>query len=120
MSFSINQVTLTGYAANDAEFINKNDHQIANFTIAVDSSYKKDGKWVNGVEYLRIRVFGKLAEHVSKSVTKGARIELTGMLRNKLFTTKDGQTASDMHVEINRKGSISIFPKKDDSKEETA
>ena len=117
MSFSINQVSLTGYAANTAEFINKNEHQIANFTLAVDSSYKKDGKWVNSVEYIRIRAFGKLAEHISEALKKGSRVELTGSLRNKLFETKDGKTASDMYVEVGRQGSINIFPKKEKTEE---
>ena len=115
MSRSLNKVILSGCAANDAEFINRKGRKIVNFPLAVDCSYKQNGKWVDAVEYIRIRAYGALAEYLAEAVKTGARIELAGTLRNKLFTTKSNQTAGDMHVELNSKADITVFTRREEA-----
>lgn len=58
---------------------------IANFTIAVDRSVKKEGK---GALFLPVTFFGSQAENISKYFRKGRAIIVTGRLENDEYTDK--------------------------------
>lgn len=64
---------------------------IANFSLAVNHMKKKDGK--EDVSFLQCKAFGKLAENLSKYMTKGKQVSITGFLKQERWE-KDGQKQS--------------------------
>jgi single-strand DNA-binding protein len=64
---------------------------VANFSIAVDESFKnKDGQKVEKTEWVRIVVWGKQAEFVGKYLSKGRLVYIEGKLETRKYE-KDGQ-----------------------------
>lgn len=62
---------------------------VANFSIAVDRKYKKDGEPT--ADFFNCVSFGKQAEFVEKYLKKGTKVVITGRLQNDSYTNKDGQ-----------------------------
>lgn len=66
---------------------------IANFSIACTESWKdkQTGKRKEMTEWVRISVFGKLAEICGQFLKKGSQVYIEGSLRTRKWTDKDGQ-----------------------------
>lgn len=65
-----------------------NHTAVANFRIAVDRRFKRDGD--PNADFFRITAIGKTAEFVDKYLRKGTKIVLEGEIRNNNYTGKDG------------------------------
>lgn len=65
---------------------------IANFSIACSESWKDKatGEKKETTEWVRISVFGKLAEICSQYLHKGSQVYIEGSLRTRKWTDKDG------------------------------
>lgn len=66
----------------------KDNKALANFTIAVERQYKRDGEQT--ADFFNVTCFDKKAEFVEKCLNKGTKIILTGRLENNDYTNKDG------------------------------
>ena len=66
---------------------------IANFSIACTESWKdkQTGEKKEMTEWVRITVFGKLAEICGQYLKKGSQVYIEGSLRTRKWTDKDGQ-----------------------------
>lgn len=66
---------------------------VANFSIACTESCKdkQTGEKKEMTEWVRISVFGKLAEICGQYLKKGAQVYIEGSLRTRKWTDKDGQ-----------------------------
>jgi len=66
---------------------------IANFSIACSESWKDKatGEKKEQTEWVRISVFGKLAEICGEYLKKGSQVYIEGSLRTRKWTDKDGQ-----------------------------
>ncbi len=66
---------------------------ICNFSIACTESWKdkQTGERKEMTEWVRISVFGKLAEICSQYLKKGSQVYVEGSLRTRKWTDKDGQ-----------------------------
>lgn len=66
---------------------------ICNFSIACTESWKdkQSGERKEMTEWVRISVFGKLAEICSQYLKKGSQVYVEGSLRTRKWTDKDGQ-----------------------------
>jgi len=62
---------------------------IAKFTLAVNKKFKKEGQ--PDADFLRMIVFGKNAENISKWFGKGSEIELTTHVQTGSYDDKDGK-----------------------------
>src|SRR6202521_4110646 len=82
-----NKVTLIGFLGNDAEVRTNNDRSFTTLSLATKSSYKKDGKYISHTEWHRCVIFCKLSEF-SKTLTKGAHIQVEGELRSREYDSK--------------------------------
>lgn len=72
---------------------------VANFTLAVNESWKdKDGQKQERCEFMRIVVWGKLAELCAQYLAKGRRVYLEGRLQTKQYE-KDGQTHHSTEIQ---------------------
>lgn len=85
----MNKVTMTGRPAVEPEVrYTTNNDAVANFRVAVERRYKKEGQ--PDADFFKATAFGKTAEFIEKYVRKGQKIAFTGRLQNDEFTTRDG------------------------------
>ena len=63
---------------------------IANFTLAVDRKFKKDGEPT--ADFISCKCFGRSAENLEKYGLKGTKIAVTGRWQSGSYKNKDGNT----------------------------
>ncbi|MFS0140269.1 single-stranded DNA-binding protein [Corynebacterium striatum] len=83
-----------------------NGRSFATFKIA-STSQKKDqqGNWVDeGTLFVRVTVFGLLAENATESLNKGTRVIASGELRNRNWEDKDGNKRDSFEMIANTVG----------------
>jgi single-strand DNA-binding protein len=96
-------ITIAGTLVADPElrFTSTGD-PVANFTVAAnDRRYNKDtGEWVDkGATFLRCSLWRQAAENVATSLTKGTRVLVTGVLRQRKWETSEGETRYSFEVD---------------------
>jgi single-strand DNA-binding protein len=103
---SDNQVTLTGNLTDDPELrFTPNGVAVANFRLAVDQRVWDTDGWKDGEpSYFRVSVWRDQAEHVSRSLHKGARCVVVGRLRSHSWETPEGQRRSAVEVHAEEVG----------------
>jgi len=76
----LNKVAVTGRLGRDAVVRQtKNGHVVANFSVAVDESYKDLlGEWHKKTAWHRVQVWEELAETVGADLQKGVRVYVEG------------------------------------------
>jgi len=62
---------------------------VANFTLAVDRRFKKDGEQT--ADFIQCVAFGKLGEHVEKYYRKGIKVAITGHIQTGSYVNKEGR-----------------------------
>ena len=103
---SDNQVTLTGNLTDDPELrFTPGGVAVANFRLAVDQRVWDSDGWKDGEpSYFRVSVWRDQAEHVSRSLHKGARCVVVGRLRSHSWETPEGQRRSAVEVSAEEVG----------------
>ena len=103
---SDNQVTLTGNLTDDPELrFTPNGVAVANFRLAVDQRIWDTDGWKDGESsYFRVNVWRDQAEHVSRSLHKGARCVVVGRLKSRSWETPEGQRRSAVEVDAEEVG----------------
>jgi single-strand DNA-binding protein len=103
---SDNQVTLTGNLTDDPELrFTPNGVAVANFRLAVDQRVWDSDGWKDGESsYFRVSVWRDQAEHVSRSLHKGARCVVVGRLKSRSWETPEGQRRSAVEVDAEEVG----------------
>lgn len=106
----MNNVCMSGRLAVVPEIkITKSGKEVVNATIAVNRNLKDaNGKRI--VDYFDFTVWGKTAEYLAKFADKGARIEISGALRQQKYTNVAGQIVYSVYVEV---GSLEIIDYKE-------
>lgn len=96
-----NHVTLVGNATRDPElrFI-PSGAAVANFGLAVNRRWKNQqtDEWEEEVAFFDITCWRDLAENVSESITKGARVMVTGRLTTRSWETDIGEKRTKVEV----------------------
>ena len=98
----MNKVILLGRLAKDVEVKYTQAAEplaVANFSIAVDRSYKKDGEVT--ADFFNCVCFGKRGENIGQYFHKGNKIAIVGRLQNRTWTDNNRQKryATDVVVE---------------------
>jgi single-strand DNA-binding protein len=103
---SDNQVTLSGNLTDDPELrFTPNGVAVANFRLAVDQRVWDTDGWKDGESsYFRVSVWRDQAEHVSRSLHKGARCVVVGRLKSRSWETPEGQRRSAVEVDAEEVG----------------
>jgi single-strand DNA-binding protein len=103
---SDNQVTLTGNLTDDPELrFTPNGVAVANFRLAVDQRVWDADGWKDGESsYFRVNVWRDQAEHISRSLHKGARCVVVGRLKSRSWETPEGQRRSAVEVDAEEVG----------------
>ena len=89
---SLNKVMLIGHLAADPELRQtKKGTPVANFSLATNRDWQTDSDEAKkATDFHRIVAWRKLAEIVSKYLTKGMAIYVEGRLTNRSYEDKDG------------------------------
>jgi single-strand DNA-binding protein len=106
LEVSDNQVTLSGNLTDDPELrFTPNGVAVANFRLAVDQRIWDTDGWKDGESsFFRVSVWRDQAEHVSRSLHKGARCVVVGRLRSRSWETPEGQRRSAVEVDAEEVG----------------
>jgi single-strand DNA-binding protein len=88
------EVTLVGILVTNPELhLAPTGTAVTTFTVAAnDGRYHPDtGQWADqGTTFLRCSIGHRAAENVAESLTQGTRVLVTGVLRQREWTTTDG------------------------------
>jgi len=103
---SDNQVTLSGNLTDDPELrFTPNGVAVANFRLAVDQRVWDVDGWKDGESsYFRVSVWRDQAEHVSRSLHRGARCVVVGRLKSRSWETPEGQRRAAVEVDAEEVG----------------
>lgn len=89
---NLNRVIINGNLTTDCKLERgKSGTAYGGFCIAVNSSEKKDGEWVDAVSYFEVKAFGKLFESQHPYLNKGANVTVEGKLKQENWQTKEGE-----------------------------
>jgi len=96
-----NKVTLIGFLGNDAEVRSNDNRSFTTFSLATQSSYKKDGKYLSHTEWHRCVVFGKKLAEFAGTLKKGAHLQVEGELRSRKYdSTKTGSEQTIWEIRV--------------------
>ena len=88
---ALNKVQLIGNLGRDPETRHTSGDPVCNFSVAVTESWKdKNGDKQESTEWVRVVIWGKLAEIADKYLKKGSSVYLEGKLKTRKFE-RDGK-----------------------------
>lgn len=99
----MNKVILMGRLTRDPEIRyanNENNTCIANYTLAVDRRFKRQGE-EQTADFIRCVAMGKSGEFAEKYLHQGTKIAVEGRIQTGSYTNKEGQKVytTDVFVE---------------------
>jgi single-strand DNA-binding protein len=80
---------------------------VANFTVASTPRQfdRQTNEWKDGEAlFLRCNIWRQAAENVAESLTRGARVVVTGRLKQRSFETKEGEKRTVVELEVDEIG----------------
>jgi single-strand DNA-binding protein len=80
---------------------------VANFTVASTprSFDKVKGEWVDGQAlFMRCNIWRQAAENVAETLTRGARVVVTGRLKQRSYDTREGEKRTVVELEVDEVG----------------
>jgi single-strand DNA-binding protein len=101
-------ITVVGNLTADPELrFTPSGAAVANFTVASTPRIydRQSGEWKDGEAlFLRCNIWREAAENVAESLTRGARVVVTGRLKQRSFETREGEKRTVMEVEVDEIG----------------
>lgn len=89
----MNNVVLIGRLTRDPEMkytTGQNQMAVTTFTLAIDRPVKQGQE--KQTDFIRITVFGRMAENCDRYLAKGRRAAVQGRIQTGSYTNKNGQT----------------------------
>ncbi|OBJ08930.1 single-stranded DNA-binding protein [Mycobacterium colombiense] len=101
-------ITVVGNLTADPELrFTPSGAAVANFTVASTPRIydRQSGEWKDGEAlFLRCNIWREAAENVAESLTRGARVIVTGRLKQRSFETREGEKRTVFEVEVDEIG----------------
>jgi single-strand DNA-binding protein len=101
-------LTIVGNLTDDPSLtFTQSGSAVANFTVASTprSFDKASNSWKDGEAlFLRCSVWRDVAEHVAESLTRGARVIVTGRLVQRSYEAKDGEKRTVVELQVDEVG----------------
>ena len=92
MAASLNLTQFIGHVGQIETKYLPSGEGVTNLSLAVNDKYKsKSGELVEHTEWVRVSFFGKLSEVAEKYVKKGDPLYVSGQMKTRKWTDKDGQ-----------------------------
>ncbi len=119
-----NQITIVGNLTDDPELrFTPGGAAVAGFRVAVTPRIREGDTWKDGeTSFFRVNAWRQLAENVTESCGKGARVLVVGRLRARSWETPEGERRSVVEIEADEVGASLKFaqatlvkPKRDGS-----
>jgi len=99
MAKDLNKVVLIGRLTRDPELkYIPSGAAVANFSIANNNSWSKDGNKIDQVSFFNCIAWTKLAEVIVKYCTKGQQVCVEGRLQQRTWDDKDGNKRSAVEI----------------------
>ncbi len=96
---SENSVTLVGNITRDPELrYTTGGRGVASFGLAVNRRYQQNGEWQEQTSFFNITAWGDLGENAAASLSKGARVIVTGRLQQREYETREGEKRTIVEV----------------------
>src|SRR3954466_12505068 len=101
-------ITLIGNLTDDPELrYTPNGAAVANFTVASTPRFmdKTTNEWKDGdTLFLGCNIWRQAAENVAESLTRGARVIVSGRLKQRSYETKEGEKRTVVELEVDEIG----------------
>ncbi|MEL4357013.1 MULTISPECIES: single-stranded DNA-binding protein [unclassified Luteococcus] len=98
-------ITLTGNVGTDVEFTQGEGWQLARFRLACTPRRLREGAWVDTeTTWIGITAWGRTAENMKTSLSKGDPVLVTGKLRTNAWIDKEGIRHERLVVEATALG----------------
>lgn len=101
-------ITVVGNLTADPELrFTPSGAAVANFTVASTPRHfdKDTGKWVEDPAlFMRCNIWRQAAENVAESLVRGARVVVTGRLKQRSYETREGEKRSIIELEVDEVG----------------
>ncbi|WP_109529287.1 MULTISPECIES: single-stranded DNA-binding protein [Nocardia] len=101
-------ITVTGNLTSDPELrFTPNGVAVADFTVASTPRYfdRNTNEWKDAEAlFLRCNIWRDAAENVAESLPRGARVIVTGRLKQRRWKTDDGQNRTTTELEVDEVG----------------
>jgi single-strand DNA-binding protein len=101
-------ITVVGNLTADPELrFTPSGAAVANFTVASTPRTfdRQTQEWKDGdALFLRCNVWRQAAENVAESLTRGARVVVSGRLKQRSYETKEGEKRTVVEVEVDEVG----------------
>src|SRR5436305_13355885 len=101
-------ITVVGNLTNDPELrFTPSGAAVASFTVASTPRIldKATNEWKDGdALFMRCSVWRQAAENVAESLTRGARVMVTGRLKQRSFETKEGEKRTVVELDVDEVG----------------
>jgi single-strand DNA-binding protein len=101
-------ITVVGNLTADPELrFTPSGAAVANFTVASTPRMfdRQSNEWKDGEAlFMRCNVWRQAAENVAESLTRGARVVVTGRLKQRSFETKEGEKRTVVELEVDEVG----------------
>ena len=101
-------ITVVGNLTADPELrFTPSGAAVANFTVASTPRMfdRQTNEWKDGEAlFLRCNIWRQAAENVAESLTRGARVVVTGRLKQRSFETKEGEKRTVFELEVDEIG----------------
>lgn len=87
-----NRVELVGHVGRDPELLLlESGTKLAKFSLATNELFKNTrDEWVDHTTWHRIVAWGKMADWVMATVSKGTKLEVVGSIKTNTYTTQEG------------------------------
>jgi single-strand DNA-binding protein len=95
-SMNVNRVVLTGNLTADPELVA--DGRVCKLRLAVNGREKRQGEWQDYASYFDVTVFGAQGQNCKQYLAKGRPIAVDGRLRQRRWTTPEGQNRAAVEV----------------------
>ena len=101
-------ITVVGNLTDDPELrFTPAGQAVANFRVASTPRFldKQTNEWKDGEPlFLSCNIWRQAAEHVAESLQRGARVIVTGRLRQRSYETREGEKRTVMELEVDEIG----------------
>lgn len=112
----MNKIVLLGRLTKDIELRQAGETSVANFSLAVNRTFKRDGE--PDCDFFNCVAFGKRAETLEKYVKKGNQLAIEGHVQMGQYTNKDGVNVKTFDVMVD--GFDFVGGKSDKAESETS
>jgi single-strand DNA-binding protein len=94
----MNKIVLLGRLTRDIELRQAGETSVANFSLAVNRTFKRDGE--PDADFFNCVAFGKRAETLAQYVHKGNQLAIEGHVQMGQYTNKEGANVKTFDVMV--------------------